>query len=86
MPSEAKQDWNRRMDALIAEALPWFGMNPGAQLGDWLLVLSAPYLNEDGEIVSGYTIAFSGGNLLDHHALGLLRKGEQLLESGDEVD
>lgn len=83
MASEAQRDWTKRLDAVIAEGLPLLGMEDNAQLGDWVLVLSAPHLDEDGELTSGYSITFSG-NLLYHNALGLLEKGGELLDTGEE--
>lgn len=83
MPSEAQKEFTAKMDALLSEGLPLFGMDPGSQLGDWVCIISAPYLNSDGDLTSGYSITFSG-NLLEHNAMGLLDKGVQLLESGEE--
>jgi len=85
MPSQAQRDFTYRLDALLQEGLPLFGMEPNAQLGDWLVVISAPYLDDNGDLTSGYSVTFSG-NLLDHNAKGLLQKAAELLEDGELHD
>jgi hypothetical protein len=85
MATEEQREWTRKMDALIQEGLTLLGQDPNSQLGDWLTVISAPYLNEEGHLTSGYSIAFSG-NLLEHNALGLLAKGEGLLMRDEDDD
>jgi len=81
--SEAQRAFTAKLDALLQESLPLLGMNDGSQLGDWVCVLSAPYLSPDGDLTSGYSITFIG-NLLEHNAIGLLHKGVDLLENGEE--
>lgn len=81
MPSRAQREFTAKLDALLQEGLSVFGMEPSSQLGDWCCILSAPFLNADGDLESGYSITFSG-NLLEHNALGLLEKGRELLETG----
>ena len=85
LTSEAQRAFTERVDTALQEALPILGMDAGSQLGDWVCVLSAPYLNESGELTSGYSITFSS-NLLEHNAIGLLHKGMDLLENGEEQD
>ena len=85
MASEAQQEFTRRMDALLQEGLPLFGMEQNSQLGDWVCVVSAPYLNDEGDLTSGYAISFSG-NLLQHNAMGLLAKGNELLVDGEDYE
>jgi hypothetical protein len=85
MPSQAQREFTAKLDALLQEGLSLFGMEDGSHLGDWVCVISAPYLNPDGELTSGYAITFSG-NLLEHNAMGLLRKGSELLDRGEEQD
>lgn len=82
MASEAQREFTRRMNALLQEGLPLFGMEADAQLGDWICIISAPSINGDGELVSGYSITFSG-SCLDHSAKGLLTKGRELMETGE---
>jgi hypothetical protein len=52
-------------------------------LGDWLLVACTVGLDQQGETMAQYHMAFSGGEMLDHQALGLVRKAEWMLENDD---
>lgn len=52
-------------------------------LGDWMLVASSVFVDErDSTPNCDYFVAFKGGSMLQHVAYGLLKKGQQLLESG----
>lgn len=85
MPSKEQRDFTGQMDALLSKGLPFFGMEDNSQLGDWVVILSAPYINDEGDLTSGYSMCFSS-NMLQHNALGLLSKAAELLDSGNEVD
>lgn len=85
MPSKEQKDFTHKMDMLLSKSLPLFGMEPDAQLGDWMVVISAPSINSDGDLTSGYAIGFSG-NILHHNALGLMSKAQDLLDTGHGVD
>lgn len=52
-------------------------------LGDWMVVGAVVRVDEDNDPDATYFIGFSGGSMLQHTALGLLAKGEDVLLSGD---
>ena len=74
----------RERSEIIQKALHEFmaAQGYGGMLGDWILVASTVHVDEDGDPNSDYFMAFSGGSMLDHHALGLLSKAEDLLTDG----
>lgn len=49
-------------------------------LGDWLLVGCTVRIDEEGDADAEYFVGMSGGSMLQHHALGLLAKAEDVLE------
>jgi len=51
-------------------------------LGDWIVIASTVTVDRQGDPVARYHMAFSGGSMLDHHALGLLAKADELLSDG----
>lgn len=55
-------------------------------LSDWLLIGSVVKIDDDGDPNCTYFVAFSGGSMLQHHALGLLAKGEDVLTGEDQVE
>lgn len=71
------------VDLILSRNLEVLGIKEdGAQLGDWMVIVSAPSLDSTGEPWSGYAVLGSG-NLLEHNALGLIDKAAEIL-SGDE--
>lgn len=53
-------------------------------LGDWILLGSVVRVDEEGDPDCQYFIAFAGGGMLQHHALGLLAKADDLLTDGND--
>lgn len=51
-------------------------------LGDWMVIACTVSVDRDGDPRSRYLMMFSGGSMLDHHALGLLSKAEEMLADG----
>lgn len=51
-------------------------------LGDWMVIACTVSVDEEGDPRAGYHLLFSGGSMLDHHALGLLSKAEEMLADG----
>jgi hypothetical protein len=83
MPTSEQIAFTAEMDALLQKGLGVFGLDPGCHLGDWAVVLSAPFLNEDGDVTSDYAVTFSA-NLLEHNATGLLIKGKEILDGRED--
>jgi hypothetical protein len=59
-------------------------------LGDWLAIAATVSVDRDGDPTARYHMFFSNGSMLDHHALGLVAKAEEMLMDGstreDAVD
>lgn len=74
--------------AALGEAIEKYmeGQDFHGILGDWLLVGSAVRVDEAGEPDAQYFVALSGGSMLQHHALGLVAKVEDVLDGGCEHD
>lgn len=51
-------------------------------LGDWVVIACTVSVDSDGDPRARYLMLFSGGSMLDHHALGLLGKAEEMLTDG----
>jgi len=84
MASEAVQRRERaaKLGAAIEEYLNGIEHEAG-MLGDWLLVGSVVRVDEEGDPDAQYFVALSGGSMLQHHALGLLTKAEDVLQGGE---
>jgi hypothetical protein len=54
-------------------------LQSGEMLGDWMVIACTVGVDDDGDAIARYHLAFSNGSMLDHHALGLLSKAEDLL-------
>jgi hypothetical protein len=86
MQSDEQRGFTEELDALISRYLGSFGFHESnVQVGDWVLIISAPSLDSIGNVRSGYSVAFSG-QMLEHHALGLLTKAEEIVMGRDEDD
>lgn len=49
-------------------------------LGDWLLIGTRVRIDADGDPNCEYFVALSGGTMLQHHALGLSAKLQEMLD------
>ena len=85
MPASDAEERRARSDR-IGEAIAANieHMELRGMLGDWMIVGSSIFVDEDGDPNAQYFVVFSGGSMLQHTALGLLRKGQNVLESGTD--
>lgn len=85
--SQEAQERRERSEALgraIQEYMDGQGFE--GMLGDWLVFGATVSVDEEGDADAQYFIGFSGGTMLQHHALGLLAKAEDVLLNGDDSD
>lgn len=70
--------------ARLSEAIQQYLTDIGEtdMLGDWVTVVSTVSVDSEGEPCARYHMFFSGGSMLDHHALGLMAKAEEMLADG----
>jgi hypothetical protein len=81
--AERRQAASAKLQVAIEEYLSAYPeIDPGAQLGDWLLVTAAVRVNDDLEADADYYLAFRGGSMLAHVAVGLLDIARDLLLNG----
>ena len=74
----------RNRAAALGEAIEkWSeGMGFEGMLGDWIIVGAMVRVDESGDPNADYFIGFSGGTMLQHVALGLMAKGDEMLSDG----
>jgi hypothetical protein len=82
--SEARKDRAAKLGAAIEEYLEGQGFE--GMLGDWLIVGAVVRVDEEGDPDATYFTAMNGGSMLQHHALGLLTKAEDVLVNPEEGD
>lgn len=52
-------------------------------VADWVLISSTSGFDDDGKGTSGYYLAFMGGEMAEHRAVGLMMWGKHMIESGE---
>jgi hypothetical protein len=52
-------------------------------IADWILVTSTSGYDADGDGTSGYYMAYQGGEMSEHRAVGLLEWGKHMLTIGE---
>lgn len=72
----------RKESDLLGQAINQY-IKPEGVLGDWMVIACSTQVDDEGEPMAQYHIGFSGGSMLDHHALGLLDRGRWMLEDGE---
>lgn len=90
--SEAER---RRAKAdVLAQAIQAYmageGLSEG-MLGDWVVIGTNVYVDEYGDPDAEYFVAMTNGTMLQHTALGLIKRGEMVLlgqnpASGEEEE
>lgn len=78
MPSESEV--RRGRCERLGKAIEAYCQEMGFEhlLGDWIVIGSLVRVDEDGDPNCEYFIAMSGGSMLQHHALGLLAKADEM--------
>lgn len=76
--SEARRVASDKLGQAITEHI-----DPSGMLGDWVVVACSVEVDAEGDPVCQYHMAFSGGSMLDHIAIGLVNKGRELLSGGE---
>lgn len=68
----------------LAEAFETYleGQGFDGLLGDWLVIGTVVRVDNEGDPDATYFVGFTDGTMLQHVALGLLRKAEDILLSG----
>jgi len=81
------QDRRDRAAALGEAIEKWSaGMGFEGILGDWIVVGAMVRVDDDGDPNADYFIGFSGGTMLQHVALGLMSKGDEMLSDGTATE
>lgn len=68
------------LEQAIQKFMALLDIRSDAQLGDWLVIASAPYVDPDGDVDSEYFALLSGGSMLNHVVQGLLAKGRDIFK------
>lgn len=61
-------------------------MPDGDMVGDWMVIGTSVGIDEEQDPRAAYYLLFSRGSMLEHVALGLLSKAEDLLVNGEMLE
>lgn len=84
MSPQERKERSAKLQAAIEEYLDGQGFE--GVLGDWMVVGAVVRVDEEGDPDASYFVGFAGGSMLQHTALGLLSKTEDILVGGTEDD
>lgn len=84
MSPEERKERSAQLGAALEAYLDGQGFD--GMLGDWMVVGAVVRVDEDNDPDATYFVGFSGGSMLQHTALGLLAKGEDVLVNGGPDD
>ena len=84
MDAEERRERTAKLNVAIEEYLDGQGFT--GMVGDWLLIGAVVRIDEDQDPNCQYFVALSGGSMLQHTALGLLRKADHVLTGEDRTE
>lgn len=86
--AEVRRERAAKLSVVIEEYLraPEMEFKADGMLGDWVLIGTNSFVDEDGDPNAQYFVAMSNGSQLQHITIGLLHKALEMCSTGSPTE